>query len=662
MIDFSTESSPLMDASRGKDDDFIHGMMALDYNAPENRPTSSANTMASPRARTYSAASSPPQPATAAPTTAGGRAVAEAAERLGQPGEWNFPHADQVMGHALRMFARDLGMRFDILMQPDAGGPTFTQPVGENPLAPYAGRLVLRQDHYGVEIDGRFHDLPPDGDCAFHAVNVLFLHAAGEGLGRYVADRQPDGTLSLRVPHDDPSVGDAISWLREMAADDVQHHADEIGRAIPDSSPRQGPNSSKQLQDVPTPSGAFSAVIAATQGRVTPGARATTLRPFTHNDLRDAVSVAKAEAKAFTDAPEADKPKYRPNREEMNLIIEIDKDTKVLDWSGRRIKGGATRIVERYGFSSLSDYQAWDKKEERLANESIQSRDVSVAGPSGQCLENLTTPLSQQHRAAIASMGRYLKRKGTSLDELAPAGSGKRPAALERVVNEGGAEGLLHLQRDARRALNQAYDLGLKGEKKRRYALAQPEHIALMNEMSGKLHPTYHSLAKMGLRYLEDRRLAFSQLAPDTIKQIINGAIKNNDLRQQVRPAISELIRLQSTTRTNTAASVAARTLPEFRAKLAIAEALQSLVEERTGLRPNVNDMMNRSDEELRELQIKVRRSMEEGRNPDEISNLFATQRVSVPFHSTGSLGALSQGRQLASDAKTGNGRSEQRK
>ncbi|CAB3774637.1 hypothetical protein LMG29542_08015 [Paraburkholderia humisilvae] len=64
-------------------------------------------------------------------------------------------------------------------------------------------------------------------------------------------------------------------------------------------------------------------------------------------------------------APEADHPKHCPTYEELRLIVERDKHKKVRDWSGRQIKQGSTRIVQRYGFSSLDAYKRWDKKEER---------------------------------------------------------------------------------------------------------------------------------------------------------------------------------------------------------------------------------------------------------------------------------------------------------
>ncbi|WP_175232847.1 hypothetical protein [Paraburkholderia humisilvae] len=310
-IDFATASSPLMDTSAGEGDLFIQEVMALDY-APRGHSGASsplafdrmglqwelpqwdlddlnAFLEASPRTE---------QPVTtrlasAAPATAGVRAVLEAAERLRQPGQWNFPHADQVMGHALGMFARDFNMRFDVLLQPDADGPMFSLSVGNDPCAPYAGRLVVRQDHYGVEIDGRFHDVPSDGDCAFHAVNVLLLHVAGEGLGRYVADRNPDGTLALRIPPDDPLVGNSISVLREMAADDARRHADEIGERIPDSLPLQDLVESDAVQGGSSSRSPGTAADLSTQQK-----QVTTFKRFTWEVPDKALNGAKTAAGA----------------------------------------------------------------------------------------------------------------------------------------------------------------------------------------------------------------------------------------------------------------------------------------------------------------------------------------------------------------------------
>ncbi|WP_156429455.1 hypothetical protein [Burkholderia sp. TSV86] len=154
------------------------------------------------------------------------QAVREAALRLKKPGEWNFRHSDQLFSYFFSNFASDHNIRFDIQT------PNYSQHIG-NPASPYAGTLILKQDHYSVQIGENYYDVPADGDCAFHALNVLRLHSSNQGFGDYiVGSRRPDGIIPLYIPADDTTIKLAIGGARYMAAEHAMRNIDELAETI----------------------------------------------------------------------------------------------------------------------------------------------------------------------------------------------------------------------------------------------------------------------------------------------------------------------------------------------------------------------------------------------------------------------------------------------
>ncbi|WP_146011833.1 MULTISPECIES: hypothetical protein [Burkholderia] len=154
------------------------------------------------------------------------RAVREAALKIMKLGEWNFPHADQIFSNYFNSFAFDHNIRFDIKT------PNYCQRIGD-PSAPYAGALLLNQDHYGIQIGENYYDVPADGDCAFHALNILRLHSTGQGFGDYVVGPQrPDKVIPLYTPTDDSAIKLAVGGARYMAAEHAMRNIDEIVETI----------------------------------------------------------------------------------------------------------------------------------------------------------------------------------------------------------------------------------------------------------------------------------------------------------------------------------------------------------------------------------------------------------------------------------------------
>ncbi|WP_156429454.1 hypothetical protein [Burkholderia sp. TSV86] len=153
-------------------------------------------------------------------------AVKEAALQLMKFGEWNFPHADLLFAHSFKMFALDHNMQFDIRT------PEYSQRIGK-PSAPYIGALILQQNHYGVQIGDRCYDVPADGDCAFHALNILRLHNEGRNFGDYILGPQrPDGVIPLNVPPNNTTIKLAIGGLRYVVAEHAMRHTNEIANAM----------------------------------------------------------------------------------------------------------------------------------------------------------------------------------------------------------------------------------------------------------------------------------------------------------------------------------------------------------------------------------------------------------------------------------------------
>lgn len=152
--------------------------------------------------------------------------VNEAAKRLLIPGEWNFPHADQLFTYAFGMFAHDYGIRFRVET------PRYSIDVGDQG-APFAGVLHLNQGHYTVRLGDAGYDVPPDGDCAFHAMHLLRLHAQGYGLGEYVVGaRRPDGLYQLSLPESPQSIRQTIGAMRIVAAEHAMRNAGALAETI----------------------------------------------------------------------------------------------------------------------------------------------------------------------------------------------------------------------------------------------------------------------------------------------------------------------------------------------------------------------------------------------------------------------------------------------
>ncbi|WP_156429457.1 hypothetical protein [Burkholderia sp. TSV86] len=153
-------------------------------------------------------------------------AIRKAASRLVKPGKWNFPHADLLFANSLKTFAFDNNMQFDVRI------PEYSHRIGQ-PDAPYVGTLILQQDHYNVQIGDYRYDVPPDGDCAFHALNILRLYRDRQNLGDYAVEHQrPDGVIPLSIPFHDEVIRLAIRHARAKAAEHVLQHIDEIVEAM----------------------------------------------------------------------------------------------------------------------------------------------------------------------------------------------------------------------------------------------------------------------------------------------------------------------------------------------------------------------------------------------------------------------------------------------
>ncbi|WP_146011767.1 MULTISPECIES: hypothetical protein [Burkholderia] len=156
------------------------------------------------------------------------RTVKEAAFRLAKPGQWNFPYADLLFSHSFKIFSQIWNLRFDIQT------PEFSHSVGKSYL-PSAGTLILKNDHYSVQVGGQYYDTPPDGDCAFHALNILSIYNNKKRLDHYLVNPQrPDGVFPLSVPVDDTIIKFAIREIRHIICSHVIHNTDEIALAIPD--------------------------------------------------------------------------------------------------------------------------------------------------------------------------------------------------------------------------------------------------------------------------------------------------------------------------------------------------------------------------------------------------------------------------------------------
>ncbi|KVE27514.1 hypothetical protein WS67_11300 [Burkholderia singularis] len=117
-------------------------------------------------------------------------------------------------------------------MQFDVQTPDYSHRIGQ-PNAPYVGTLILQHDHYNVQIGDDRYDVPPDGDCAFHALNILRLYRDRQNLGDYVVGRpRPDGVIPLSIPIHDEAIRSAIKQTRTKAAEHVLQHIDEIAEAM----------------------------------------------------------------------------------------------------------------------------------------------------------------------------------------------------------------------------------------------------------------------------------------------------------------------------------------------------------------------------------------------------------------------------------------------
>ncbi|WP_125910430.1 hypothetical protein [Burkholderia singularis] len=152
--------------------------------------------------------------------------IKKSVSKLIKLGKWNFPHADLLFANSLKTFAFDNNMQFDVQT------PDYSHRIGQ-PNAPYVGTLILQHDHYNVQIGDDRYDVPPDGDCAFHALNILRLYRDRQNLGDYVVGRpRPDGVIPLSIPIHDEAIRSAIKQTRTKAAEHVLQHIDEIAEAM----------------------------------------------------------------------------------------------------------------------------------------------------------------------------------------------------------------------------------------------------------------------------------------------------------------------------------------------------------------------------------------------------------------------------------------------
>ncbi|OXJ06793.1 hypothetical protein CFB39_38285 [Burkholderia sp. AU6039] len=172
----------------------------------------------------------------------------------------------------------------------------------------------------------------------------------------------------------------------------------------------------------------------------------------------------------------------------------------------------------------------------RLSPTFDEHKDLMAGLPQG---------LSRQYRSAINRFLCHLEQQGRSWSDLVPANSGMRPAALERVVNEGILE---HgLQRNTRAALNQAFGLVLQGETGRvRLSPTFDEHKDLMASLSPDLAHQYRSNVSRFLCHLERQGRSWSDLVPANsgmrpaaLEQAVNESIRDHGLQGSTRAALN---------------------------------------------------------------------------------------------------------------------------
>jgi hypothetical protein len=618
-IDFSIYS-PLLDDSPDNAHRFMDEMMALDYPSQACTPASSAGFPVSPCTLAPSGMSGPlpfarkgPTPklprldpdeveaffaATLGPASENGRAVVRAAALLRQAGQWNFPHADTLFGLTFDLLARHFSMRFEVERQREAGAPGYCLQFGDSP-APYAGRLILRGGHYGVKLGERLYDVPADGDCAFHALNLLVLHRQGNDLGGYLGQTRPDGMTALRVAPGDGPVDAQIGQLRALAADDLTRRAEEIGAwleasARPVYTPGEPIRERAEIAAEPVgrvPVGPIGfnrerSDCAVPYPSASPRSSHTTITRKSRRSGQTALA-SPEHINLVKNLPEELSPPYRSN---INRLL-IHLEERGLSWS-QLVPAG-------------SGPDARHSELEQTVNEGIRQNALhpgtraaisrafgfGIRGESGRVLlvpalqahldllTVLPEGLSQPHRSAINRLLVHLEEQGLSWLQLVPAdsGQGSRPPALEQVVNEGIRHHGLH--HATRVAINRAFGLTIRGGSR---PITLPPvlqaHTDLMKALPKDLGQQYRSHINRLLVHLEDERLSWPQLVPagsslgaslPVLEQAVNEGIRHHGLHPATRVAIKRAFGFTIQTR-----SAKGRLAPALQAHIELMKAL----------------------------------------------------------------------------------------
>jgi hypothetical protein len=586
-IDFSA-TSPLLGNSPCGTNDFIDAMMELDYPSPASPAVPHTGVPESPNTWASSSVSSvvpfalkdiPPElpgldvddvdvffAQAPGPTTPGGWVVAQAAALLRRPGQWNFPHADTLFGLAFGYpLAGHFNMRFEVERAGEAGAPGYRLQFGE-PQAPYAGRLVLRANHYGVETDGHFHDMPADGDCAFHGLHVLALRRQGYGLRGYIGQTRPDGTIALRVAPGDHSVGEAIRQLRALAADYLTRRADEIGAWL------EHPTRPTEAPGMPLPDqrAIDSAPVRATRkctanvAHYSSASSSSSGSTIAGNPLRRAPRYTRLALPVHIDLmkglPEKLSSQYRSCIGRLLAHLEAQGQSwsqLVPADSGPGARPPELEEAIRQGIWHHGLHPSTRAAIKQAFGFAIQGESRPITLPPAfqvhlDLLKTLRGKVSQQHYSNVNRLMVYLEEEHLPWSQLVPADSvpGDRPPELERTVNNGIRHH--HLHPSTRAAINQAFGFNLRAESgivQVRRPLALPEHLVLMKGLREKLSPQYRSCIGRLLAYLEARGQSWSQLAPvssspgacpPALVHAINEGIQHHGLQPATRAAINQ--------------------------------------------------------------------------------------------------------------------------
>jgi hypothetical protein len=140
------------------------------------------------------------------------------AENVRRLGNWDFPGADAAFHQAFVTLAEYYSMQFDVEQQ----GYRFRYGSKE---FPYVGALLRSDNHYEVKVSGKVYDVPADGDCAFHALNVLRMHHEMVPCEYIEQSVKRDGVIRLSLAPNADQIQYTIVDMRRRVADNILNNA-----------------------------------------------------------------------------------------------------------------------------------------------------------------------------------------------------------------------------------------------------------------------------------------------------------------------------------------------------------------------------------------------------------------------------------------------------